>query len=743
MDLFDKDKNSGTRPGNKSIVTVVPLRPLNKGYTYRIPAGVAVPLGSYVRVPIGNTQVLGVVWDAPPDKDVPENRLKDIAEIFDMPPMPKPLRRFVEWVAAYTLCPVGQVLKMTVAGELCVASPKNIKAYRLTDDYIAHMQNVKQTKPRARVLECLETMGAGTVNEIASEAGVSAGVVKGLEESGVILGFTFRHEEKWSQPIEKLPNLPELSAIQKKTADALVILEKNHKFGVTVLDGVTGSGKTEVYFAPVRSAVSAGYQVLVLVPEIALTQQFLSRFKKRFGVEPAQWHSNMTPSQRRKVWRGVARGEIQVVVGARSALFLPFEKLGLIIVDEEHDPSYKQEEGGTIYHARDMAIVRGKHDNCAVILVSATPSLETVQNVWDGKYHEYHLPERHGGATLPDVNAIDMREEKLPRQSWISLTLLEAMRETLAKDEQVLLFLNRRGYAPLTLCRTCGTRLSCPQCTSWLVEHKMGRKLICHHCGYTQGFPEKCPECETEDSLASCGPGVERIHEEVLNYFPNASVCVLSSDIQRTPQILSEILTDIAGRQYDIIIGTQIIAKGHHFPSLTLVGVVDADLGLSGSDLRAGERTFQLLQQVSGRAGREKQQGKVYLQTYSPEHPLMAALVANDRDRFYQEEMKARQQAFMPPYSRLVGVVIAAEKDGEACDFACAVVKKAPLEKDVTLLGPAPAIIHQLRGLYRYRILVRCPKDYKIQTYMRAWLEGFKLPKKVSISIDVDPYSFF
>jgi len=540
-----------------------------------------------------------------------------------------------------------------------------------------------------------------------------------------------------------IPNLDQLEKIslssdQNDAAEAIKKAIVTQKFQPFLLDGVTGSGKTEVYLCAMESALKAGRQILVLLPEIALTAQWLDRFQRRFGVEPLQWHSGLTTSVRQQTWTAILEGRASVIVGARSALFLPYSNLGLIIVDEEHDPSYKQEEQ-VIYQARDMAVVRAKISHIPVVLVSATPSLETVANVEQGRYEHLVLKNRHGGANLPIIQTIDMR---LYPHNWISPPLQKAIGEKLAEKEQVMLFLNRRGYAPLTLCRSCGHRLMCPTCTSWLVEHKRSGRLQCHQCGYSLKVPSHCPECKGEDSLIACGPGVERIHEQIIQMFPDARCEMLTSDMMTTPKQVHNLIRRITGHQVDVIIGTQILAKGHHFPMMTLVGVVDADLGLSGGDLRACERTYQLLHQVSGRAGREMLPGRVLLQTFNPDHPVMAALASQDRDSFIKAEKLEREARVMPPFGRL-GAIILSGSDAESVEkTAKTLVRRAPVYADVTVLGPVPAPLAQLRGRHRWRILVKATKSVPLQTFLAAWVGGIKVPANVRITIDIDPYSF-
>jgi primosomal protein N' (replication factor Y) len=513
------------------------------------------------------------------------------------------------------------------------------------------------------------------------------------------------------------------------------------KFSVTLLDGVTGSGKTEVYLEAVAECLKAGRQSLILLPEIALSAQFLGRFERRFGVAPALWHSDLSSRTRRITWRAVAEGGARVVVGARSALFLPFAELGLVVVDEEHETAFKQEDG-VVYHARDMAVVRARFSEAPAILVSATPSLESLANVEAGRYRHLRLPHRHGGARLPDVTAIDLREAPPDRGKFLGPALIEAVRKTLAAGEQAMFFLNRRGYAPLTLCRACGHRLACPNCTAWLVEHRALKKLTCHHCGHAEPIPPACPVCKAEGTLAPIGPGVERITEEVASLFPEARRLVMASDTMPGPHAAADAARKIEAREVDLIIGTQIVAKGWHFPHLTLVGVVDADLGLAGGDLRASERTVQLLHQVAGRAGRAEAPGRVLLQTFSPEHPVMQALVANDLETFLARESEARRPGHWPPYGRLAALIVSADEAAAADAAARDLGRAAPTGDGILVLGPAPAPLALLRGRHRRRLLLKTRRDIAVQPLLRAWLAQVQVTRGVRVDVDVDPVSF-
>jgi primosomal protein N' (replication factor Y) len=566
-------------------------------------------------------------------------------------------------------------------------------------------------------------------------------VIDGLIDEGSLETLVLPPE-----PVAQVPDpdhvSPELTQAQSAAARALKLAVQSGEFSATLIDGVTGSGKTEVYFEAVADNIRKGRQTLILMPEIALTSQFIARCEERFGAKPAEWHSGLSAPMRGRVWRAVAENEAKLVVGARSALFLPFPELGLIVVDEEHDQSYKQEERVT-YQARDMAVLRGSLGRIPVVLSSATPSIESLVNTEQGRYRHIALGTRYKAAGLPELEAIDMRRSPPERGKWLSPPLVEAVGEALARGEQALLFLNRRGYAPITICRNCGFKFECPNCSAWLVEHRFRRRLECHHCGTFIPIPETCPNCGAEHSLVPCGPGVERIAEEVAERFPDARRVLLSSDLTPSVSDLRETLREIEEREVDVIIGTQLVAKGHHFPGLALVGVVDGDLGLAHADPRAAERTFQLLHQVTGRAGREAIAGRGLIQTYMPEHPVMQALVSADRDAFYAREIEERRKATMPPFGRLAALLVTGSDRHAVEAYARAVARAAPRAAKIEVLGPAEAPLSVIRGRHRYRLLVKAAREADLQAYLRLWLAAVPKPKgDVRLMVDIDPYSF-
>lgn len=719
----------------RNTVSVLVPYPVAKAYDYGVPDGLTLKPGDYVCVPLGKREIPGVVWGAGEGGVAPE-KLKSVVSRYDLPPMSNVQRQFLDWLSSYTMTAKGSVLKMALSVPGALASPKPITAYKLSPKKAESVSPTHQ-----KIFDVLKDNHPRRASEIAESAGCTPSVIKTMAKKGLLQTLEIHSAAPCRDPDVNRKSA-NLSGDQESIAAHLKIMVKKSGYSAALLDGVTGAGKTEVYFEAVAETLQQGKQVLILLPEIALSNAFLDRFKSRFGCTPALWHSNLSPGQRKTTWRGVAEGQSKVIVGARSALFLPYSDLGLIIVDEEHDPAYKQEEG-VIYNARDMAVVRAHLGKIPAILVSATPSLETVHNAWSGRYDHLHLPDRFGGARLPDVHIIDLKEDKPERQHFISPTLKNAMIETLQAGEQVLLFLNRRGYAPLTLCRTCGHRLNCPRCTAWLVEHKKGQLLQCHHCGFNMKPPKTCPECSAADSFAACGPGVERIMEEVKACFPDARTMLLASDTAESNEKLKEMLADIRDHKVDIIVGTQIIAKGHHFPNLTLVGVIDADLGLNGGELRAAERTYQLLHQVAGRAGREAKKGVVYLQTFMPEHKIMRALAHEARDHFLEAEAHEREAADMPPYSRLAGIIISGRDEREVIEFSKHLGRIAPQGEGIQTLGPAPAPFARLRGKYRYRLLVRAGKSVNIQKKIGEWLDRVKTPSALRVQIDIDPQNFF
>ncbi|MEA4837969.1 MAG: primosomal protein N' [Rhodospirillaceae bacterium] len=719
--------------GKDRVAVLLPLA-LDGPLDYLVPQGAVLGLGDFVEVPLGRRQVVGVVWGEG-SGGVAAKKLRTLVRRLDIPALPDPLRRLISWISAYTMTPEGLVLKLATAVPASLESARpGRSSFALVPE---RPENLKITPTRRKVLEAALT--PMPLADLARAAGVAPAVVKGLIDAGALKPCpAVPAALPW--PDWRRPG-PQLSPDQAKAADALNDAVGNG-FSVHLLDGVTGSGKTEVYFEAIARTLSMGRQVLVLLPEISLSAQWLTRFADRFGTPPLEWHSDLGLVRRRANWLAVAEGWGGVVVGARSALFLPFANLGLIVVDEEHDASFKQEEG-VIYNARDMAVVRARLSAIPAVLASATPSLESRANAEAGRYRLLKLESRHGRAVLPEIELVDLRRHQTSRRSWLSEPLVEAVEASLAAGEQAMLFLNRRGYAPLTLCRACGHRLQCPNCTAWLVEHRLTGRLECHHCGYRTALPKACPSCDAEDSFTACGPGVERLAEEAAARFPQARLAVMSSDTLTGPQAASKLVESMVNREIDLLVGTQVVAKGHHFPFLTLVGVVDADLGLAGGDLRAAERTFQMLSQVAGRAGRAEHPGRVLLQTYQPGHTVMQALASGDVERFYAEETAERRDAGMPPFGRLAALIVSAPDAYAADSVAEALARTAPRGEGIEILGPAPAPLAILRGRHRRRFLLKTGRGIAPQGVLRAWLDSCPVPSKIHLQIDIDPYAFF
>ena len=721
----------------KRIVDVLVPVALDRAYSYRVPEALELAPGDIVCVPLGAREATAVVWaENPKPNPRLDNRLKDVEEKLELPPLRPELRNFVDWVANYTVSSRGMVLRM------CLRMGEHLGAAReRVGVKLAGSAPARMTSARARVLELLADGMVRGKSEAARESGVSSGVIDGLIDEGTLQTVVLPPEPVAEKPEPDFTQT-EFTSDQSAAAAALKASVAKGGYSVTLIDGVTGSGKTEVYFEAVADTIRRGRQSLILMPEIALTAAFLDRFAARFGTRPAEWHSQLSPRKRARTWQAVAKGEVAVVVGARSALFLPYADLGLIVVDEEHDPAYKQEDG-VRYHARDMAVVRGHIARIPVVLASATPSLETEVNARRGRYARLALPERFGGQLMPAVEAIDLRHERPPPGRFIAPTLAGAIRTALERGEQALLFLNRRGYAPLTLCRACGFRFSCPNCDAWLVDHRFRRQLVCHHCGFAMPHPPACPNCQAQNSYVAVGPGVERLEEEVRVLFPDARVLVLSSDLVVSVERMREEFADIAAGRFDIVIGTQLVAKGHHFPMLNLVGVIDADLGLSNGDPRAAERTFQLLHQVVGRAGRDAGVGHGYLQTHQPEHPVMRALVSQDREAFYSAEIEMREKTHYPPFGRLASIVVSGPDKHDTASHARALARAAPAHDEVRVLGPAEAPLALVRGRHRLRLLIKAPRNFDLSAYLREWLKAApKIKGSIKLDIDVDPQSF-
>jgi len=708
---------------------------------YRVPAGMEVVPGSVVLAPLGPRQVLGIAWEEErlPGETVGDNRLRPILSVLPVPPLTAALRRLIEWTADYYCASLASVARMALSSSAALQGSRTMTEYRLAAPEVREAMSARPTPQRQIALAALEGE-QGSLRELAEIAKVSEGVLRGMVGAGLMEAVSVDLDRAYPVPDAGFAQ-PELSEEQAAAAAVMADAVEAGGFRPFLLDGVTGSGKTECYFEAVAEAIRRGRQVLVLLPEIALTQNFLRRFEARFGVAPVLWHSSLRQAERRRAWRAVSEGGAAVVVGARSALFLPFARLGLVVVDEAHETSFKQDDG-VRYNARDVAVIRARFEGVPVVLASATPALESMQLAEAGVYRKLELPARFGGATLPAIEIVDLTKEQPPRGRWLAPPLVAALQDRLLKGEQSLLFLNRRGYAPLTLCRHCGYRFQCANCSAWLVEHRLSRRLACHHCGHEQPVPEVCPECQTPDCMVACGPGVERIADEVRELLPDARIVLATSDTLNTPERIGEFVHAAENGMVDVIVGTQLVTKGYHFPELTLVGVVDADLGLEGGDLRAGERSYQQIAQVAGRAGRGEKPGEVLIQTRHPTAPVIAALAAGDRDAFYAAEAAARREVGAPPFGRWAAIIVSSEDEAEARDAARAIGGCRPQVEDVLILGPAPAPMSLLRGRYRYRLLVNARRTAQVQELIRGWLEGMSLPNSVRVGVDIDPYSF-
>ena len=720
-------------------VGVLLTLPFNQLFDYQTDENLA--LGQIVEVPFGKEKQIGVVRSLTGSTDISADKIKPISKVFAFPPLQKELLEFVDWVAQYNLAPRGAVLKMVLSVRSVFEPSPMTTLYTLSGKTLAEAK-LKNSDARWRVMDLLQH-APYTRQEIAQGAGVSQSVIKTLIDAEVLKPIYIENKTEFLDPVGDYQKVA-LTTPQK--AAAQVLCQKiGNGFSVTLLDGVTGSGKTEVYFEAIAQAIEQGKQVLIMVPEISLTAQWLGRFQRRFGVRPAVWHSGLSMRERTQTWKAIIEGRVKVVIGARSALFLPYTDLGLIVIDESHDHSFKQEDAVN-YQGRDMAVVRAKIEHFPLILSTATPDLETLANVDDGKYDRVVLQSRFANAVLPQIKIIDIKKDKPQKGewgvSWLTPTLVQALEDNINRGEQSVLFLNRRGYAPLLICRDCGHRMECPSCSSWLTEHKSSHKLLCHHCGYFDEIPSVCPHCGSKDGLTACGPGVERVAEEAIMRFPNAKVGILSSDNAASFAAVSQIIEKMERHEIDILVGTQIIAKGHHFPNLTLVGIVDADLGLMGSDLRAAEQTYQLLSQVAGRAGRGDKSGVVYVQTTYPDNNVLKALLQNNRDIFMDFEKKSRRLLHYPPYGKLAAIIVSSAKQQAASRVATDLGRSAPHTDFISVLGPAPAPLFMLRDKYRYRLLLKTARQINIQRVLQEWLKMVNIPANVRVEIDIDPYSF-
>lgn len=724
-----------------TIVKVLVSNIPSAGYDYRLT--VPATIGTFVGVRVMNRVCVGIVWGIG-DSGLPQEKIKDVSFVYNAK-MPVADMQWLLRMSEWTLIPMGMVLRLIVNIPDAFSPPRIEQLYSFDFDSKTRMTQNRQAVLDAFASNDNDPMTAIDVQNIAR---VSSAVVRTMIKNGGLIPVAQREKNlgDYAFDYQDLGNI-KLNEQQQTAADVIGDAIKNGGFSVFLLDGITGSGKTQVYFDSAWRAYSQGKSVLLMMPEIALTAQFMSRFESRFGAPPVVWHSNLTAARRREIWRGVLNGKIKIVVGTRSALFLPWQDLGLVVIDEEHDTSYKQEDMGN-YHARDMAILRAKISGFPVVLASATPSAETLENVNLGKYKCLRLTSRYGGAQLPEITTIDLRENRptpytvadVEQIGSLSPLLCDALSETLAQGHQAMLFINRRGFAPIIQCKKCGWTATCSECSVGMTYHKRIGKLLCHMCGRTAPLPKVCPDCGCDVSMR--GVGLEKIQEEVSVRFPNVRTALVSSDIITSRQVLERLVSQLEQGKIDIVIGTQILAKGHHFPNLTLVGVVDSDMGLFGTDFRAAEHTFQQLFQVAGRAGRGEYAGRVLLQTYQPAHPVLTAICSGDRDGFMQTDMAGRKAAQMPPYGMLIAVIIEGEKEAVLHKYCQDLAAAAPIIHGAKIMGPITAQIYQIRNWYRMRFLVAGGMNMALQTVIMRWLSKVKQPANVRVKIDVNPINF-
>lgn len=727
------------------IVKVLIPNVVNAGYDYRLTQ--VADLGSFVRVSVMNRPYIGVII-GPGDSNLPGDKIKNVNDVFNFGKLAPSDIQWILKMSEWTMMSPGAVLRLIVNVPDAFLPPKQEQLYTFNPDKHARMTDARQAVADAFASNDNDAMSASDIQNIAY---VSSAIVRSMIKAQLLIPAQLRdvvEHKDFNYTYSDMGNVV-LNSEQQYAADEIAKYI-NNDFSVHLLDGITGSGKTQVYFDAAWRAYRSGKAVLLMMPEIALTAQFMSRFESRFGARPVVWHSNLTAARRRDIWRGVATGDIRLVVGTRSALFLPWQNLGLIVVDEEHDGSYKQEDMGN-YHARDMAILRAAIARFPVILASATPSAETIKNVSVGKYKHLRLTSRFGGAQMPTIETIDLRNDRPAdymidqdpdklQPGAISPTLIHTIDETLTAGQQVMLFINRRGFAPIVQCKKCGWVASCPDCSVGMTYHKKLGKLLCHMCGRTAILPDVCPDCGNAVSMR--GVGLEKVQEEINNKFPDAKTALVSSDTMMSRQALERLVGKMESGEIDIVIGTQILAKGHHFPNLTLVGVVDSDQGLFGTDFRAGEHTFQQLFQVAGRAGRGSTPGRVLLQTYQPDHPVLRAICASDRDTFMSNDMAARAAAKMPPYGQLIAIIVEANKESVLQQYCAQLAAAAPDLKGGKIMGPIAAGVYQIRNWYRMRFLVAGDERANLQPAVKLWLAKVKQPANVRVKVDVNPMNF-
>ena len=749
MALIQNTKHENVLALIAKVRVSVPIPQLNSKnlkneFDYLVTDSMSVQKGSVVQVSFANRIIWGIVYECSHTTEIEQAKLKPILSVSQVPPIDSVSLKFLEQVSEWTMAPFGQVLRMMLCVPNALSKDSPVFGYTVSS---SQGDSKQLSKARQKVISWCQSNPPVSASLIAKETGVSSSTINSMLKAGLLEKLEITSEliqNKQGVSFSLRKAIEAASKIKLSEEQALAankMAADNNRFNVSLLDGVTGSGKTEVYFDVVKRQILEGHQNLILLPEIALTASWVNRFKKWFGFTPYIWHSGISMSHKKRIWREINAGFPAVVVGARSALFLPFSNLGVIVIDEEHDAGYKQEDQ-VIYHARDMAILRAKHAKCPVILATATPSLESWTNAQLGRYRHIMLENRYGAATMPDIQTIDLRKFRPPSGKWMSALLLAEIEERLKSQQQILLYLNRRGYAPLAVCSDCGVKQSCHQCDSLLVTHRLSNQLRCHQCGIAHPFKNKCQSCEQTDSIQLVGPGVERLAEEVYQLFPEARVSILSSDTLTNPSQMETTIQSIENGEVDIIIGTQMVAKGHHFPKLTCVAVIDGDLGLSGGDLRAGERTYQMLTQVAGRSGREQQAGSVFIQTSEPSHPVLQALRSQKRDDYFELELAQRENAHMPPFTRLAALIFSSMNETALAQYVKKLESQKPQFQNVFIYGPAPAPIYQIKGRFRVRFLINVPKQVNIQKIILDWHSRVDMPSIIKRQIDIDPYNF-
>ncbi len=705
---------------------------VNKTFHYRAPdelRGRLIP-GSRVLVPFGSRRIPGTVIGF--TQEAAKTGLKSIIEIIDGA-LPPELITLARWMADYYLYPLGQTIEALIPKAIARAKPRTKKYVRLLQQSAPPLRGAKQ----AALVGLLSESGE---RELGSLGAFSRATMKTLVEAGII-EIVERDAPGQAESPDFTPSSP--PALMPEQAEAVRRINEavsNKAFSVFLLHGVTGSGKTEVYLHAIARLAGSGSGAIVLVPEIALTPQLLGRFRQRFGNRVAVLHSGLTDRERADEYRRILSGVVDVAIGARSAVFAPFKKVGLLIVDEEHENSYKQDEG-LRYHARDTAVMRAKFQNAVAVLGSATPSLESYYNAKSGKYHYLHLSNRVDHRPMPEVAIVDVKT--LPPSSLYSPLLIEHIKQRLERNEQTLLLLNRRGFSSVLICRECGAAIKCPSCSVSLTFHKSEGKLKCHYCGFLTTPPDRCPTCSSIE-LKLLGSGTQRVEEELQALFPEARMKRMDSDTVKGRDAYDTLLQQVDRREVDILLGTQMVAKGHDFPAVTLVGVVDADTGLNLPDFRSAEKTFQLITQAAGRAGRGELGGEVIIQTMNPNHYSIRHSRTHDYEGFYNEEIAYRTELHYPPIGRIIKLEIKSVQESHAAEAAKTAqnrIRHLMRGKDTILLGPAPAPISRVRGQYRFHLLLLSQHRDKIKTLA---IEGKnaveeKYGRKCRVIIDVDP----